>query len=119
MNTALVVPTLIRPSRRDAAIVERELFGPVATIQTYSSDAEAAAMANDHRYGLSGSVWSPDIARATDMARRLKTGTVGINTKKILDFGSPFGGWRDSGIGRELGPEGIDAYTETTTIIKN
>ncbi len=62
-------------------------------------------------------MWSSDPERATAVARSLRTGTVGINSRKILDFGSPFGGMRDSGMGRELGPEGIDAYLETTSII--
>lgn len=114
---AFVTPSLLRPSRGDAPIVLDELFGPVVTVQPYESEDEAVRMANDHRYGLSGSVWSADPERAARLAVRLKTGTVGINTKKILDFGSPFGGWRDSGVGRELGPEGINAYTETTTLI--
>ncbi len=114
---AYVAPALIRPSAPDAAIITDELFGPVATVQTYRTQAEAIAMANEHRYGLSGSVWSADPERAAILARSLKTGTVGINSKKILDFGSPFGGWRESGVGRELGPEGIASYTETTTIL--
>ncbi len=116
-DDAYVAPALIRPSAPDAAIVTEELFGPIATVQTYRTEAEAIAMANDHRYGLSGSVWSRNPERAAILARNLKTGTVGINSKKILDFGSPFGGWRESGVGRELGPEGIASYTETTTIL--
>ncbi|MGB7405706.1 MAG: aldehyde dehydrogenase family protein [Pacificimonas sp.] len=114
---AFVPPSLIRPSSANADILESELFGPVVTVQRYDSEDDAVRMANAHRYGLSGSVWSGDTERASRLARRLKTGTVGINTKNILDFGSPFGGWRSSGIGRELGPEGIDAYTETTTLL--
>ena len=116
-SDAYVDPAVLRPSAPDCAIVRDELFGPVVTVQTYRDEAEAIRMANDHRYGLSCSVWSPDAERAAQIARQMKSGTVGINSKKILDFGSPFGGWRQSGIGRELGPEGIDAYTETTTII--
>lgn len=116
-KSAFVTPVVLRPSRGDAPIVLNELFGPVVLVQPYKSEDEAVRMANDHRYGLSGSIWSSDPERAARLARGLKTGTVGINTKKILDFGSPFGGWRDSGLGRELGPEGIDAYTETTTLI--
>ena len=114
---AYVAPALLRPSAPDCAIIRDEVFGPVVTLQTYRDEDEAIRTANDHRYGLSSSVWSSDPERAAQTARQLKTGTVGINSKKILDFGSPFGGWRQSGIGRELGPEGIDAYTETTTII--
>jgi acyl-CoA reductase-like NAD-dependent aldehyde dehydrogenase len=112
-----VAPVLLVDVRPDMAVVREEVFGPVIVALPYDSEAEAVALANDSPYGLSGSVWSADPDRATALARGLRTGTVGINSRKILDFGSPFGGMRDSGIGRELGPEGIDAYLETTSII--
>lgn len=94
-----------------------EIFGPIVCVQSYATEAEAIALANASPYGLSGSVWSAEPARAATVAAGLRTGTVGINSKRILDFNAPFGGWRASGLGRELGPEGIDAYLETTTIL--
>ena len=72
---------------------------------------EAVRVANDSNYGLAGSVWSADEARAIDIARRVRTGTIGVNYYNI-DLGAPFGGMKDSGIGRELGPEGLGNYLE-------
>jgi len=101
----------------DNPLAQDEVFGPVTLVMPYSDEAHAVHLANASPYGLSGSVWSADPARAAQVALGLRTGTVGINSNRILDFGAPFGGWRASGIGRELGPEGIDACTETTTIL--
>ena len=100
-----------------ALLAHEEVFGPIIALIPYGEVEEAIAIANDSAFGLSGSVWSPDIARALDIARRLRTGTVGLNSKRILDFAAPFGGHKASGIGRELGPEGIDGYLETTAIL--
>lgn len=100
-----------------ARLAREEVFGPVTALIGYGDIDEAVSIANDSSYGLSGSVWSPDITRATAIARRLRTGTVGLNSRRILDFAAPFGGHRASGIGRELGPEGIDGYLETTSIL--
>lgn len=108
---------LYRADDQSAELTREEVFGPVTVLIPYDDEDHAVALANDSAYGLSGSVWTPDIDRAVTLARRLKTGTVGINSKKILDFGAPFGGFRMSGIGRELGPEGINAYLETTSIL--
>jgi aldehyde dehydrogenase (NAD+) len=112
-----IEPTLLVDVSRTMAVAREEIFGPVIVALPYDDDEDAIALANDSDYGLSGSVWSSDIERATRIARRMRTGTVGLNSKNILDFGSPFGGVRDSGIGRELGPEGIDAYLEVKSIL--
>lgn len=108
---------IYRSEDQSAELTREEVFGPVTVLIPYDSEDHAVALSNDSAYGLSGSVWTPDTARAIAFARRLKTGTVGVNSKKILDFGAPFGGYRMSGIGRELGPEGIDAYLETTAVL--
>ncbi len=112
-----VAPHLFAVDDPGSDIARDEVFGPVVTVLTYRDEAAAVTLANDSPYGLSGSVWSVDSDRAVAVARGLRTGTVGINSKRILDFAAPFGGWRASGIGRELGPEGIDAYLETTAIL--
>lgn len=113
-----LTPALIyRAEDQSAELAREEVFGPVTVLIPYEDEDHAVALANDSAYGLSGSIWTPDTDRAVALARRLRTGTVGINSKKILDFGAPFGGFRMSGIGRELGPEGIDACLETTSIL--
>lgn len=108
---------LYRAEDQEAELAREEVFGPVTVLIPYDDEDHAVALSNDSAYGLSGSIWTPDHERAVALARRLKTGTVGINSKKILDFGAPFGGFRMSGVGRELGPEGINAYLETTSIL--
>ncbi|TVQ44893.1 MAG: aldehyde dehydrogenase family protein [Gammaproteobacteria bacterium] len=114
---AYVAPVLLTATDQTPAIVQEEIFGPVIVALPYRNEDEAIDMANDSRYGLAGSVWSASPERAIAVARRLRTGSVGINTKRMLDFGSPFGGMRESGIGRELGPEGLDGYLETKAVL--
>jgi len=116
-NGAYVVPKLFAVDEPKLEIAREEVFGPVVTVLPYRDVGDAVALSNHSDYGLSGSVWSPDIERAVAVARQLRTGSVGINSKKILDFGAPFGGFRNSGLGRELGPEGIEAYLEPTAIL--
>jgi betaine-aldehyde dehydrogenase len=83
----------------------------------YTDEAEAIAIANDSDYGLSGSVWTADPERGAAIGAQVRTGVVAVNSGTVLDFNAPFGGFKCSGMGRELGPEGIDAYTEYQTII--
>jgi aldehyde dehydrogenase (NAD+) len=112
-----VVPTLIADLAADAPLVQEEVFGPVIVASPFDSEDEAVAFANKSSYGLAGSIWTEDQDRGLALARRVSSGTVSLNSKRILDFGSPFGGLRHSGLGRELGPEGIDAYLESQSII--
>jgi len=111
--TAPTVFTDVDPSM---TIVREEIFGPVVAVLAYDGGDDAAIqLANDSTYGLAGTVWSADTQRAIDVARRIDTGTVGINSWD-LDIGAPFGGRRHSGLGHELGPEGIDGYLRYKTI---
>ncbi|MDV7136436.1 aldehyde dehydrogenase [Williamsia muralis] len=112
-----VSPTVLADVDNDMAIARDELFGPVAVVIAYNDDDDAVAVANDSEYGLAGAVWSADPERATRVATRMQTGSVSINSPAPLDFGSPFGGFKKSGIGREGGPEGIAAYLESQSII--
>lgn len=104
-----VAPTVFSDVDNADRIAQEEIFGPVVTITPYDDDADAVRIANDSAFGLAGTVWSRDTARATDVARAIRTGSIGVNDYQ-LDIQSPFGGVKASGLGRELGPEGLAAY---------
>jgi aldehyde dehydrogenase (NAD+) len=106
-----VEPTVFADVDNDMTIAREEIFGPVVSVIRYDGDDEAVAIANDSDYGLSGSVWCRDPERALSVARRVRTGNIGIN-QSMLDLGGPFGGFKRSGVGREYGLEGIDGYVE-------
>jgi len=96
-------------------VAREEIFGPVVTVIDYDGDDEAVAIANDSAYGLSGIVWSPDTDRATAVAKRVRTGNIGINGW-FLDWAVPFGGMKESGIGRAFGDAGFRAFCETQSL---
>jgi len=111
-----VSPTLFADVTNEMTIAREEIFGPVLSLIAYDTLDEAVAMANDSDYGLAGACYTADISKGIDVARRVRTGTFGVNTAQGMDFNGPFGGFKASGIGRELGPEGIDAFCECKTI---
>ncbi|MCB1706044.1 MAG: aldehyde dehydrogenase family protein [Halioglobus sp.] len=111
-----VEPTVFSDVTNDMTIAQEEVFGPVLVIIPYEDEDDAVRIANDSIYGLSGAVYSADEERATAVARRIRTGTIGINGAAWLGGDAPFGGYKQSGIGREMGPEGFDEYLETKTI---
>ena len=110
-----VAPTIFAGVDNAMTIAQEEIFGPVVAVIPYDDEDHAIALANDSRYGLSGSVWGPDPEHAKQIARRIRSGNVAIN-QHTLDPAGPFGGFKQSGIGRENGVEGIDAYVELQTI---
>ncbi|MDZ7676580.1 MAG: aldehyde dehydrogenase [Acidimicrobiales bacterium] len=112
-----IEPTLFANATNDMRIAREEIFGPVLTAIPYDDEADAIRIANDSDMGLCGSVWSADVEHAADLSRHVRTGVMTVNSQMILDMKAPFGGFKDSGIGRELGPEGIEPYTELQTII--
>jgi betaine-aldehyde dehydrogenase len=109
-------PTVLYPVAADARAVREEIFGPVACVIPFADEAEAIAMANDTIYGLSGSIWTRDGARALRVARALDTGVLSINSNSSVRITTPFGGFKQSGYGRELGPHALDAYTEVKSV---
>jgi acyl-CoA reductase-like NAD-dependent aldehyde dehydrogenase len=109
-------PTVLCPVRNDDRAAREEIFGPVAVVIPFRDEAEAVALANDTIYGLSGSVWTRDGAKALRVARAIETGVLSINSNTSVRVATPFGGFKQSGYGRELGPHATDAYTELKTI---
>ena len=107
-----VAPTILTDVTNDMQIAREEIFGPVLCVIRYSSVDEAIEIANDTEYGLSAGVWSEDIDAALDVARQIESGTVWINDWHMVNAEYPFGGYKQSGIGRELGPHALDEYTE-------
>lgn len=108
-------PTVLADVDNSWAVARDDLFGPVLTVTAYDDEDQAVALANDSDYGLAGTVWTADTDRGLAVARRLRTGSVGVNGY-LPDLGAPFGGVKHSGIGRELGPDGLAAYQRTKSI---
>ncbi len=109
-------PTIFTNVREDMAIVQEEIFGPVAVVQPFDSADEIVKWANGTPYGLSAAVWTGDVGRAHRMAAALKAGTVWVNSYGMFDPAAPFGGYKQSGYGREMGAPAIDLYTQLKTV---
>jgi acyl-CoA reductase-like NAD-dependent aldehyde dehydrogenase len=109
-------PTVLAPVSNDDRPAREEIFGPVACVIPFDDEAEAIRIANDTIYGLSGSVWTRDGAKALRVARAVETGVISINSNTSVRVATPFGGFKQSGVGRELGPDALDAYTEVKNV---
>jgi phenylacetaldehyde dehydrogenase len=113
-----VQPTVLVNTRPDMKVVREEIFGPVLSTQLFDDDSleQLAVRGNDSDYGLSSSIWTRDLRTAHQMVRRLRAGNVRVNAAAALDFAMPFGGYKQSGWGRENGREGVEAYTELKSV---
>jgi acyl-CoA reductase-like NAD-dependent aldehyde dehydrogenase len=109
-------PTVLAPVRPEARVAREEVFGPIAAVIAFTDEADAVRLANDSIYGLSGSVWTRDGARALRMTRAIETGVISVNSNNSVRVTTPFGGFKQSGYGRELGPHALDAYTEVKSV---
>ena len=111
-----IEPTVFTSVEDSMAIAREEIFGPVLSVLKFSDTDELVRRANATHFGLAAAIWTRDIARAHDVARRLRAGTVWVNCYDVLDAAAPFGGFKQSGFGRELGERGLDPYLETKTV---
>ncbi len=111
-----VTPTVLTGAAHDSEVATTEVFGPVATILPFDDEDEAIVLANGTRYGLSGSLWTRDIGRAIRVAREIRSGLLSINSDASSYIQAPFGGYGQSGLGKEQGLEGLYDYTEVKNI---
>ena len=109
-------PTVLAPVAGDAPAYTQEVFGPVVTVTPFADEADAVAIANDTPYGLSGSIWTQNVGRAIRVARAVETGNLSVNSHASVRYWTPFGGFKQSGLGRELGPDALDSFTDTKNV---
>jgi acyl-CoA reductase-like NAD-dependent aldehyde dehydrogenase len=109
-------PTVVLPASRADRVWREEVFGPVVAVLPFDDESDAIAAANDSEFGLSGSIWTRDVGRALRVSRAVETGNLSINSHSSVRYSTPFGGFKKSGLGRELGPDALDAFTDVKNV---
>jgi len=109
-------PTVLAPVDPDDRAVTEEIFGPVVAVLPFTDEADAIRLANDGPYGLSGSIWTNDLGRALRVSRGIETGNLSVNSHSSVRYSTPFGGFKQSGLGRELGPDALDSFTDVKNV---
>ena len=109
-------PTVLAPVPPDSPAVREEIFGPVVAVLPFEDEADAIRIANDTPYGLSGSIWTRDVGRAFRVSRAVEAGAISVNSNASVRYWTPFGGFKRSGLGRELGPDALEAFTELKNV---
>ena len=109
-------PAVLADARNDMRVAQEEIFGPVACVMPFDTEDEAVRLANETEYGLSGSIWTRDLGRAIRVSKGIRTGVISVNSSHSVHTEAPFGGYKRSGIGREMGMHAVNLYTEVKNV---